>query len=113
MSKNNLPIVITCGEPAGVGPEVAVSAWKALKDEIPLCILIDPNFLPKNINTKILDQAPLITDVEKNALTVIRHKFPENRIPGKPNAKNAEATITAVERGVRFKIGRASCRERV
>ena len=85
MRNKSLPIVITCGDPAGVGPEVAVSAWKALKDEIPLCILIDPDFLPKNINIKILDQVPLISDVEKNVLTVIRHKFPERRVPGKPN----------------------------
>ena len=34
MSNKNRPIVITCGDPAGVGPEVAVSAWKVLKDEI-------------------------------------------------------------------------------
>ena len=52
MNNNFKPIIITCGDPAGVGPEVAVSAWKALKDEIPLCILIDPNFLPKNIKIK-------------------------------------------------------------
>jgi len=102
MNNKNRPVVITCGDPAGVGPEVAVSAWKALKDEIPLCIIIDPDFLPKNINIKILDQAPLPSDVEKNVLTVIRHKFAEHRVPGKPNPKNAEATIRAVERGVNF-----------
>ena len=102
MSNNSKPIIITCGDPAGVGTEVAVSAWKALRDEIPLCILIDPDFLPKNINIKILDQAPLNSDVEENALTVIRHKFVENRVPGKPNPKNAEATIKVVERGVHF-----------
>ena len=53
MSNKNRPVVITCGDPAGVGPEVAVLAWKALKDEIPLCIIIDPDFLPKNIKIKI------------------------------------------------------------
>ena len=102
MSNKHKPIIITCGDPAGVGPEVAISAWEALKDEIPICILIDPDFLPKNIDIKILDQAPRISDVEKKVLTVIRHKFAENRVPGKPNPKNAEATITAVERGVHF-----------
>jgi 4-hydroxythreonine-4-phosphate dehydrogenase len=102
MTNKHKPIVITCGDPAGVGPEVAISAWKALKDEIPICILIDPDFLPKNIDIKILDQAPLTSDVEQNVLTVIQHKFAENRVPGKPNPKNAEATITAVERGVHF-----------
>ena len=109
MNNKNRPVVITCGDPAGVGPEVAVSAWKALKDEIPLCIIIDPDFLPKNINIKILDHAPLLSDIEKNVLTVIRHKFAEHRVPGKPNPKNAEAIISAVERGVHFiKNGRCS-----
>ena len=102
MNNKNRPVVITCGDPAGVGPEVAVSAWKALKDEIPLCIIIDPDFLPKNINIKILDQAPLLSDVEKNVLTVIRHKFAERSVPGQPNPKNAEAIIRAVERAVHF-----------
>ena len=46
MINKHPPIVITCGDPAGVGPGVAVSAWKALKDEIPR-IIIDPDFLPK------------------------------------------------------------------
>ena len=59
MINKHPPIVITCGDTAGVGPEVAVSAWKALKDEIPLCIIIDPDFLPKNIKIKIFDRAPL------------------------------------------------------
>ena len=93
MSITYQPIVITCGDPAGVGPEVAVSAWKALKDEIPLCVLIDPNFLPKNVNVKILDRAPLKSDIEKNVLTVIQHEFAEHRDPGNPNPKNAEAII--------------------
>jgi len=109
MNNNPKPIVVTCGDPAGVGPEVAVSAWKALKNEIPLCILIDPNFLPKNINIKILDQPPLTSEIERNSLTVIQHKFAKHRVPGKPNLKNAEATIKAVERGVQFvKNGRCS-----
>ena len=102
MSNTRKPIVITCGDPAGVGPEVAVSAWKALKDEIPLCLVIDPDFLPKNLDIKILDRPPSISDIEKNILTVIEHNFAEHRDPGKPNPKNAEATITAVERGVNF-----------
>jgi 4-hydroxythreonine-4-phosphate dehydrogenase len=102
MSKKYFPIVITCGDPSGVGPEVAVSAWKALRDEIPLCILIDPNFLPKNINVKILDQPPIASDIERSSLTVIRHKFVEKRVPGKPNLKHAEAIIKVIERGVRF-----------
>ena len=31
MKKQIAPIVITCGDPAGVGPEIALSAWEALR----------------------------------------------------------------------------------
>ena len=102
MSKIYRPIVITCGDPSGVGPEVAVSAWKALRDEIPLCILTDPKFLPKDINTKIIDKPPVTSDIERNSLTVIRHKFVEHQVPGTPNPRHAEAIIKVIERGVQF-----------
>ena len=102
MIRKYQPIVITCGDPGGVGPEVAVSAWKALRDEIPLCIIIAPNFLPKNINIKILEQPPLTSNIERNSLTVIRQNFVEPRAPGKPNPNHAEATIEAIKRGVQF-----------
>jgi 4-hydroxythreonine-4-phosphate dehydrogenase len=102
MSKMYRPIVITCGDPSGVGPEVAVSAWRALRDEIPLCILTDPKFLPKDINTKIIDKPPVTSDIERNSLTVIRHKFVEHQVPGTPNPRHAEAIIKVIERGVQF-----------
>ena len=102
MKSENKPVVITCGDPAGVGPEVAVSAWKALKEEIPLCLIIDPQFLPSDINIKILSEPPNSRDIEKNTLTVIKQNFGENRIAGKPNPKHAEPIIKAVERAVQF-----------
>jgi 4-hydroxythreonine-4-phosphate dehydrogenase len=102
MSKMYRPIVITCGDPSGVGPEVAVSAWRALRDEIPLCILTDPKFLPKDINTKIIDKPPVSSDIERNSLTVIPHKFVEHQVPGTPNPRHAEAIIKVIERGVQF-----------
>ena len=103
------PVVITCGDPAGVGPEVAVSAWKALKDEIPLCLIIDPQFLPSDLDIKVLGEPPNSRDIENNTLTVIKQKFGENRIAGEPNPKHAEATIKVIERAVQFtKSGKCS-----
>ena len=37
----NPPIVITMGEPAGVGPELTVKAKKILKNEIPFYVIGD------------------------------------------------------------------------
>ncbi len=109
MINENKPVVITCGDPAGVGPEVAVSAWKALKEEIPICLIIDPQFLPSNIDIKIFGEPPNSRDIEKNTLTVIKQNFGDNRIAGKPSTKHAEAIIKVVERAVRFaKSGKCS-----
>ena len=71
MKNENRPVLITCGDPAGVGPEVAVSAWKALKEEIPLCLIIDPEFLPSDIDIKILSEPPNSKDIVNNTLTVL------------------------------------------
>jgi len=109
MKKENKPVVITCGDPAGVGPEVAVSAWKALKDQIPICLIIDPHFLPNNIDIKVFSEPPTARDIEKNTLTVIRQKFGENRVAGEPNPRHAEAIIKVIERAVQFaKSGKCS-----
>ena len=66
MKKQIAPIVITCGDPAGVGPEIALSAWEALRDEIPICFIIDPKFLPEKINKKVIYKICLKIKNEKN-----------------------------------------------
>jgi len=109
MKTETKPVVITCGDPAGVGPEVAVSAWKALKEEIPLCLIIDPRFLPRSIDIKIFNEPPTARDIEKDTLTVVKQNFAGNRIAGRPSLKNAEVTIKVVERAVKFaKLGKCS-----
>ena len=109
MNHDMRPIVITCGDPAGVGPEVAVSAWKALKDEIPICLIIDPKFLTKSIKIKIFDQPPPAKEIDTNRLTVIKQEFNEDRVAGKPKPQHAETIIKVVERAVKFaKSGKCS-----
>ena len=44
------PIALTSGDPAGVGPELTVAAWAALKDELTFAILADPSHLSKPAN---------------------------------------------------------------
>ncbi len=37
-----MTILISCGEPAGIGPEVAAKAWAALKEDLALAWIGDP-----------------------------------------------------------------------
>ena len=41
------PIALTCGEPAGIGPEIVVKARQILRNEIPFFWMGDPRHLPQ------------------------------------------------------------------
>ena len=43
------PIIVSCGDPAGIGPEVVQKAWNDLRDAVPVCMIGDPRFLPLDL----------------------------------------------------------------
>ncbi|MEI9929284.1 MAG: 4-hydroxythreonine-4-phosphate dehydrogenase PdxA [Rhizomicrobium sp.] len=75
------PILLTMGEPAGIGPEIAVAAYRALEGRTgarPLRIVGDP---------------ALFADIPGILPTSAR----VTRTPGKPNPENNAAVIEAIE----------------
>jgi 4-hydroxythreonine-4-phosphate dehydrogenase len=90
MSKSNsAPILITMGEPAGIGPEVAVAAYKALGGAIgdhALELIGDPGVFRA---CGIDEAAPVIATTAKAA-----------RTPGRPDPRNAAAVTEAIEKAV-------------
>ncbi len=99
-----MTIVISCGEPAGIGPEIVVAAWAALKDEIPLQWIGDPAHLPDGT-----PWAPVGETNGRESLAVIAQDFGAPRVPGTPNAKHAQGVINAIRLGVeRVQSGQAS-----
>ena len=40
------PVAVSCGEPAGIGPEIAVKARVALGSDLPFFWIGDPRHLP-------------------------------------------------------------------
>ena len=92
------PIALSCGDPAGIGPELAVAAWTALGSDLPFCWVGDPRHLPVDADfVEIMDPAEA---TDANALPVLRHDFPEASMPGHPSAHNAKGVIEVIERGV-------------
>jgi len=53
-------IAISCGEPAGIGPEVAAKAWAALQGELDMLWIGDPRHLPPGTRW-VAVPAPLAT----------------------------------------------------
>ena len=94
------PVVISCGEPSGIGPEVAARAWAILAGEVPLVWLGDPRHLPRDIPYRVIDSVTDAAATGKDALPVLPHPFPADSQPGNPDPRNAQAVIDVIARGV-------------
>ena len=94
------PVVISCGEPAGIGPEVAAAAGCALSAEIPLAWMGDPRHLPPGTDFQIIEALTDVADVRPGALPVLAHAFAASAVPGVPNPANAAGVIDVIARCV-------------
>ena len=94
------PIALTCGEPAGVGPELAVAAWAALKSELGFFLIGDPAHLPRGAPVIVIDDPALAGPKMAQGLPVLAHPFPVPARPGTPEPANAQAVIEVIKRGV-------------
>ncbi len=91
------PIAISCGEPAGIGPEIAAKAWAAVGEEIPLLWIGDPQHLPKDTAFHATDDP---SDHRRGKLTVLARDFGSEATPGKANPAHAPGVIAAISDGV-------------
>lgn len=104
------PIALTCGEPAGIGPEIAAKAWTALRGTVPYFWIGDPRDLPRGVAWAEITQP---AEVAPNGpLPVLRHSFARPSQPGQPDPANAPAVIQVIERAVALTqqgLARAVC----
>jgi 4-hydroxythreonine-4-phosphate dehydrogenase len=90
-----IPLVVTMGDPAGIGPEIAAGAWRALRHTGPaFAIIADPACFSANLPTTA-DRAAF-----GQALPVIPLQLSTPAVPGRPDGRNAAATIASIERAV-------------
>ena len=104
-----MTVAISCGEPAGIGPEVAAKAWAALKDEVPLLWIGDPRHLPEGTPWQAVDGPEDAATVSPCTLPVLARDFGSLATPGIANPAHAAGVIEAIEAGVALaQAGRAS-----
>ena len=94
------PIALTCGEPAGIGPELAPLARAALGDAVPFFWIGDPRHLPARTPHVLIDHAGQAATVPAHLLPVLPHDFPEPQVPGIAQPQNAQAVIDVIARAV-------------
>jgi len=94
------PIAITCGEPAGVGPEIAARAWAALRGDLVMVWIGDPRHLPADTPRREITDPAQAASICADALPVLRHDFAAPATPGIATPANAQGVIDVIARGV-------------
>ncbi|ETX14665.1 4-hydroxythreonine-4-phosphate dehydrogenase [Roseivivax halodurans JCM 10272] len=93
------PIALSCGEPAGIGPELAVAAREALGSSVAFAWIGDPDHLPEGTNCSVIDDIGDAADVAPDALPVLPLAFPGPRVPGTLQPMQAAKVVEAISIG--------------
>ncbi len=99
------PVAVSCGDPSGIGPEIIVAAWAALRDELPFFMIGDPGHVPAGTRTVAIDAPAEAPAAMADGLPVLPIAFPEPARPGQPDPRNASAVVEAVRKAVEL-VGR-------
>lgn len=105
---SSLPLALSQGDPAGIGPDIALSAWlRRAETKLPPFVFIgDPQVLA--VRARQLEiEVPLRECTVESAVSLFSQAFPVIPIPagidvvaGQPHVATAKATIAAIETAV-------------
>jgi 4-hydroxythreonine-4-phosphate dehydrogenase len=102
------PIAVTMGDPAGIGGEILLQAWRA--QQTPFIALDDPGRLA-SLATRLGWRVPIrrIANPAEggcfaDALPVLPIKLAVPSVPGQPDPANADAITGAIERAVNLAL---------
>jgi 4-hydroxythreonine-4-phosphate dehydrogenase len=94
------PLIMTCGDPAGIGPEIAVKASQALGVGAGFVWLGDPAHLPESTRWECVEAPQHAQHVRPGIMPVLYHAFPVQARPGVPDPLNARAVVEVIARAV-------------
>lgn len=92
------PILVTCGEPAGVGFEIIQKAWSELDGTLPLVLMADR----AHVSGPYIEvgEADLTALPRATHLPVLHHPLAGQATPGTPDPANAQGVIDVIARAV-------------
>jgi len=102
------PLALTLGEPAGIGPDIAIKAWLRRREMKlpPFYLLGDGEFVAARARALGIDLKLVETDPKHasaafaDALPVVATGQKATARPGKPDASSAAATLTSIRQAV-------------
>ena len=99
---DRLPLALTMGEPAGVGPEIIAKAWNARTSETPPFLIIGDATLMRAQGHPVqaVTSAEDAPGVFARAIPVLDQPLPATVTPGRPDTANAGAVADWIEQAV-------------
>jgi len=102
------PLALTMGEPAGIGGEITLMAWRDRDPDTPPFFVIDHPPRLADLCRRLDWKVPLATLADPaeavaafgDALPVLPIDLPRTVCPGAPDATNAAVVIDSIDRGV-------------
>ncbi|MEM1301568.1 MAG: 4-hydroxythreonine-4-phosphate dehydrogenase PdxA, partial [Pseudomonadota bacterium] len=94
------PIALSCGEPAGIGPELAQLAWDRLRSGVPFVWIGDPSHLAPTHPWQPVADLSEVYEVAKTAMPVLPLEFAGDARKGSADPRNASGVIAAIETAV-------------
>ena len=94
------PVVVTCGDPSGIGPEILVAAWEALRGELPFFVLGDPGHFPEGAELAVINDPSATSRVMDDGLPILPHSFLKPAPMGQPEPDNARGVVEVIRRAV-------------
>jgi len=100
------PLLLSMGDPAGIGPEITLKAWEALKGDpsLSFAVIATPRVLENankayNHSLKVIENCEQVAEVFQTALPIL---LIEGRVPnpGMPDPDHALAVTESIERAV-------------
>ena len=103
------PIALTCGEPAGIGPELTLKAWEVLGTKLPFFWIGDQAHLPETAPIALIEDPSETAAAAAHGIPVLHHPFAAPVTPGHPEPRTAKNIIDVIARAVELvKSGAAS-----
>lgn len=98
MADSAAPLVVSCGDPSGIGPECIA---RLVGEDVPRFVWLgDPAHLPPGTRWAAVDAPRAALALPADMLAVLPLPFAAPALPGQPDPANAPGIITAIERGV-------------
>ena len=96
-------LAVTMGDPAGIGLEITLGAWRARAGLPPFFLIADPAHLKAHASDtpwrEIADPAEAAS-VFPNTVPVLPVALAVDPVPGRPDPRNAPAVVSAIDRAV-------------